>query len=98
MLKDKKVIPVKAVLEWGKMLETEDRIVKQETLKNKLRVSTVFLGLNHSFGNGEPLWFETMVFPEKEMGELDMDRYTTWEQAEKGHKAMVKKWSKKKAI
>ena len=83
------------LMEWAEWFETANRIVKQETLSNKLRVSTVFLGLNHNFGIWKPLWFETMVFPEKDMGDLDMDRYTTWEEAEKGHKKMVKKWSKK---
>lgn len=50
-------------------------------------ISTVFLGLDHSFGSGPPLLFETMVFG----GPLDqeMDRYTTWEEAEIGHKVMV---------
>ena len=49
----------------------------------------VFLGLDHSFGSGPPLLFETMVFG----GPLDeeMDRYTTWDEAEAGHKAMVKR-------
>jgi len=47
----------------------------------------VFLGLNHSFGEGPPLLFETMVFG----GALDQEqaRYTTWEQAEAGHKQML---------
>jgi hypothetical protein len=25
-------------------------------------VSTIFLGVNHGFGRGRPLWFETLVF------------------------------------
>lgn len=50
-------------------------------------ISTVFLGLNHSFGMGPDLWFETMVFG----GELDgeQDRYTTWDEAVAGHAEMV---------
>jgi hypothetical protein len=54
-----------------------------------VRVSTVFLVLNHSFGDGPPLWFETMVF-----GGADdqyCDRYSTWEAAENGHRAIVAK-------
>ena len=49
----------------------------------QVRVSTVFLGLNHAFGDGPPLWFETMVFG----GELDQEqeRYSTIEQARLGH-------------
>lgn len=52
-------------------------------------VSTVFLGLDHRFGQGEPLVFETMVFG----GPLDQEqeRYSTWDEAEAGHKAMVER-------
>jgi hypothetical protein len=49
-----------------------------------VRVSTVFLGLDHNhFGVGAPLLFETMVFG----GEHDGDawRCSTWEEAEKQH-------------
>lgn len=52
------------------------------------KVSTVFLGLDHSFGaRGAPLLFETMVFGGAMDGE--MDRYATWDEAEAGHAAMV---------
>lgn len=52
-----------------------------------VKVSTVFLGLDHSFGAGAPLIFETLVFG----GPLDgeMDRYGTWDEAQAGHDAMV---------
>lgn len=54
-------------------------------------VSTAFVSFNHSqvYG-GPPLVFETMVF-----GDLDNDedegvyRYSTWEEAEEGHKRVV---------
>lgn len=98
ILKGKKPIPEPDVLKWGKWFETsqEDRIVKQQTLKNGNWVSTVFLGLDHNFsGIGKPILFETMVFSSKELGEGsdDTNRYETWEEAEKGHKTMVKKHS-----
>jgi hypothetical protein len=53
------------------------------------RVSTVFLFIDHQWGEGPPLLFETMVFG----GPLDMDceRYSTWEQAEEGHARWVQK-------
>jgi hypothetical protein len=46
-------------------------------------VSTVFLGMDHSFGGGTPVLFETMIFG----GEHDQyqERYCTWDEAEKGH-------------
>ncbi len=76
------------LIEWAKKFERKNRRVGDDT-KDNVRVSTVFLGLDHSFGQGPPLLFETMVFGGEHHG--DMDRYSTWEQAEKGHKAMCKK-------
>jgi hypothetical protein len=55
-----------AVLEWGRDFENfKERIVKQQTLWWGGWISTVWLGLNHRFGLGPPLIFETMVFPPK---------------------------------
>jgi len=75
------------LMTWAKNLETGDRIVKQENIGD-VRVSTVFLGIDHNFGEGEPLLFETMIFG----GEHDQyqDRCFTWEQAEEMHKKAVK--------
>ena len=53
-------------------------------------VSTVFLGIDHSFdSDSEPILFETLVFG----GDLDgeMQRYSTWKEAVKGHAEMVEK-------
>lgn len=61
-------------------------------------VSTVFLGMDHRFDDGPPLLFETMVFSTKNwrkgrgLSEHDMDRYSTWDEAEAGHARMVEKW------
>ncbi len=94
ILKGHEAIPTDSLMEWGKMMENQNRIVKQETLPNGKFVSTVFLGIDHQFGNGPPLIFETMVFDNGRSGrDEDMERYTTWEQAEEGHKRMVEKWT-----
>jgi hypothetical protein len=53
---------------------------------SQILVSTVFLGLDHGWG-GKPLIFESMIF--NGPCHDDMDRYTTWEQAEIGHAEMV---------
>lgn len=50
-------------------------------------VSTVWLGLDHAFGNGDPVIFETLVFCRCEY-EL-MFRYCTEEQALAGHDIMI---------
>ena len=79
--------PIGNILEWAKWYEGADRIVKKTKLPNHVEVSTVFLGLDHSFGNGKPLLFETMVFG----GEYDQhtERYSTYEEAEKGHDEVI---------
>lgn len=53
------------------------------------RVSTCFLGLDHRWGEGAPVLFETLVFD----GPLDgeQERYATREEAMEGHKKMVER-------
>lgn len=72
---------------WAKWFETGSRQVANDHV-GAVRVSTVFLGIDHRFGgDGPPILFETMVFG----GPLDdeQDRYSTWEEAEAGHAAML---------
>lgn len=90
--KDRNVIPA-TLYEWGEFLENthEERIVNKTEI-NGLRVSTVFLGLDHSF-NGSKHIFETMVFEENSFHENYCERYSTWEQAEEGHQRAVQ-WVK----
>lgn len=82
-----------SLAEFATMFE-QDRIVKQEQV-GVYWISTVLLGIDHSFsGGGPPLIFETMVF-RGSASDLDMDRYSTEEQALQGHDAMVRKWRKR---
>lgn len=55
----------------------------------EVTVSTVFLGLDHGWGKGPPILFETMIFG----GPLDdyQVRYSSWDDAETGHKVAVRK-------
>lgn len=48
-------------------------------------VSTVWMGVDHSFDDGPPLIFETMVFAEGSSTDLDCRRYPTLALAEAGH-------------
>jgi hypothetical protein len=62
-------------------------IVAKKQFEGSIEVSTCWLGINHQFGAGEPLIFETMIFagdryPYSEATE----RYPTLEQAEEGHR------------
>lgn len=76
------------LLAWGRWYETAKRKIAN-TIGGGIKVSTVFLAMDHQFGDGPPLLFETMVFGGPIDG--DMDRYSTREEAETGHAAMVKK-------
>ncbi len=80
------------LMKWAKWFETADRYVAKTTI-GKTEVSTVFIGLDHSFGNGPPLLFKTMISG----GDFDCEewRYTTWEEAEKGHQKAVAKVEEK---
>jgi len=53
-----------------------------------VKISTIFLGLDHQLGDGPPLLFETMILGGKH--DQDQWRYHTWDEAMEGHKAAVK--------
>ncbi len=85
------------IKEWEILSQDKDyKLIKQEELKDGKFLSTVWLGLEHGFDQeGNPLIFETMLFPKKgDWGELDMERYSILEEAEKGHEEMKKKYEK----
>lgn len=74
-------------MEWAiKMNDAEYKRVARTELGDVL-VSTVWLGLNHSWDDGPPLIFETMIFG----GPHDdwMDRYSTEAEALAGHERVV---------
>lgn len=86
ILDNHKAMPVD-FMTWARWFEKADTRVVAKDLIEGSRVSTVFLGLDHSFGGGgPPLLFETMVFDGPLNGE--MERCSTWEQAEAQHAAM----------
>lgn len=64
---------------------TERRVAVTEV--DGILVSTVWLhGIDHNWGGGPPLIFETMVFgAEDEDGDHPVRRYSTEEQAIRGH-------------
>lgn len=90
VLNGKTPIPCDDLMEWARWFDTADRHVMQEKI-GEIRISTVFLGLDHSFTSDSkrPLLFETMIFG----GPLDqeMTRCSTWEEAEKMHREMVER-------
>jgi hypothetical protein len=75
------------VVEWGQWVESNDRIVEQ-THVGRVFVSTIFLGIDLSFGDGyPPLLFETRVFGGWEDGQ--QVRTSTWETAVAVHTQVV---------
>ena len=83
--------------EWGRLHDDLDYVRLGMTEIGPYVVSTVWLGLDHSFMEGPPVIFETMVFtssawnadrsdPDRElMVDIDTVRYCTEEEAYAGH-------------
>jgi hypothetical protein len=71
----------------AKPFEEGGRRVDRTELADGVCVSTVFLSLNHAFGSGLPVLFETMIFggPHNDYQET----YTTAEEAREGHRRAV---------
>jgi hypothetical protein len=83
ILKDKVPIPIEDIREWARQFDDDQRLVQRDEYGD-ITVSTVFLGIDHSFGEGRPLLFETMIFG----GEHDgyQTRCSTWDEAVEQHK------------
>jgi len=84
ILNGHEAVPCEDLMEWARWFESPEKCRVAETVRGKIRVSTVFLGLNRSFGDGPPLLFETMIFDGDQ--KQYQDRYSTWAEAEDGHK------------
>jgi len=80
-------VPEPDLFAWGRWLQTADRHVAVTTFGTS-RISTVFLGLDHSWDDGPhaPVLWESMVFG----GPLDGEqrRYTSRADADAGHTAL----------
>jgi hypothetical protein len=78
-LKDKTPVACEDMMEWGRWFQTSDRQVKLDLFTPDVRVSTVFLGMDHSFNGDYPVLFETMIFGIEEDGY--QTRCSTWDEA-----------------
>lgn len=98
ILEGKKIVPVD-LMTWARWFEGNERILRQtevikglklgsKALGTPIKVSTIFLGIDHNWGEGPPLLFETMVFG----GEHDeyQERYATYDEAIEGHERAIK--------
>lgn len=83
------------LMEWADWFQTANRVVSQDTV-GEIMVSTVFLGLDHQWGDGPPLLFETMFFGvgsdslPQEIRDFQM-RYSTVDEALDGHIAALQR-------
>jgi hypothetical protein len=88
------VVKMDDLYEWAFQFEHANRVVEQTTMGG-LFISTVFLGTDHNFATPghPPILFETMVFKDgpKRHDEVDCERCSTWEQAERQHAKYVAK-------
>ena len=75
-------VEVDDLMEWADEVENTNHCVQRDEIDG-VTVSTVFLTLDHSFGQGSPLLFETMIFGGFHDGY--QERYTTWDEAVEGH-------------
>jgi hypothetical protein len=76
-----------SLIEWSAMWKDPEKRRVARTQVAEANVSTVFLGIDHNFGGGRPIFFETMIFG----GSHDQDcwRYHDWTAAEDGHQLIV---------
>lgn len=98
ILVNEEIIPVTQIPGWW---DRNDKLISQEWVwesslrwarfkrPRKLWVSTVFLCLNHGFGDEPNQWFETMIFYNG--SDIYCGRYSTLAQAKAGHEEIKSK-------
>ena len=98
ILKDKTPVPISNVVEWAMWFQLADadgsRVVGNWTFGDT-HISTVFLGIDHQFGGGPPMLFETMIFGGTQAGY--QARYSTWDEAQEGHMEICQQLARRKA-
>lgn len=86
LLNDDRTTKQAPMMAWARWFETADRVVEKTNIAD-VEVSTVFSGMNHQYGEGPPLLFETLVFGGEQDG--DVWHYSTWNEAKVGHGRVV---------
>lgn len=106
-----KTVTVREWSEWYEAASKDGREARRvaSTETATMWVSTVFLGINHQFGDGPPILFETMIFTREEYpkefegkitwhrDDLDTIRYATWDDALTAHTTIVRRIQKAEA-
>ena len=103
---EKRPVECDDLMQWARWFERNRQfrqLARDEIVVDGVEylVSTVFLGVDHSWDDkGPPILFETMIFrlksPEEKLDSQfetedtgDMWRYASWDDAEAGHKCAV---------
>jgi hypothetical protein len=76
---------------WAKWMEGDDNRRVALSKIGDVEISTVFLSIDHNFGDGAPVLFETMAFDRSDgkWDEIEANRYSTYDEALEGHNQMV---------
>lgn len=73
--------------EWALWIENPKARIVQQDYVGRIFISTVFLALDHNWGDGPPVLYETMIFGGKHNDY--QDRYCTRDEALAGHAKAV---------
>lgn len=79
--------PVDDVMIWARWFEKGNRILKRTQVGTGF-ISTVFLGIDHAWGGGPPVLWETMIFDVPGVDQYQ-HRYRSKEDALKDHSEIV---------
>jgi hypothetical protein len=79
-------VPAASLEDWAKRYDIRTKHVAL-TAVGGCCVSTIFMGVDHQYGAGPPLVFETQVF--RGGDGCEQWRTETWDEAEKMHKTAV---------
>ena len=91
-LKHRKPVPCDDVENWAYYWSCNHRRIRYTTINQSLRVSTVFLGVDHAFADEGPILFETAVL-DKNCTDHYMRRCKTHREALAQHWEAVR-WAK----
>jgi hypothetical protein len=75
--------------EYEELISKPDYKMVDSNMIKGVWISTVWLGINHNYGEGAPVIFETLIFGGKHDGE--MERYCTEAEALEGHQEAVQR-------
>ena len=83
---DGEPLPADDLNVWGEWFQSTDPSIARDTIGD-VEISTVFLGIDHQFGIGPPVLWETMIFGG--IQDQYQYRYTSRAAALAGHAAAV---------